>query len=82
MPLQIYMPESGLSLAELTDNVNDELKRSGRCLVVVSEGLDVGEHGAKAYPDFITHENRPHGIPSPVGAASSAVAVPARIETA
>lgn len=45
MPLQIYMPESGLSLAELTDNVNDELKRSGRCIVVVSEGFDVGDIG-------------------------------------
>jgi 6-phosphofructokinase len=45
MPLQIYMRESGLSLAELTDCVNDELKRSGRCLVVLSEGFDVGDIG-------------------------------------
>lgn len=45
MPLQIYMRESGLSLAELTDCVNDELKRSGRCLVVISEGFDVGDIG-------------------------------------
>ena len=45
MPLQIYMPESGLSLAELTDNVNDELQRSGRCIVVLSEGFDVGDIG-------------------------------------
>ncbi|MGE5568898.1 MAG: diphosphate--fructose-6-phosphate 1-phosphotransferase [Rhodospirillales bacterium] len=45
MPLQIYMRESGLSLAELTDLVNDELKRSGRCLVVISEGFDVGDIG-------------------------------------
>jgi 6-phosphofructokinase 1 len=43
MPLQIYMPESGLDIHQLTDNVNDELKRSGRCLVVISEGFDVGE---------------------------------------
>jgi len=46
LPLQIYMPESGLTLDELTDNVNDELKRSNRCIVVVSEGFDVGEIGA------------------------------------
>ena len=46
MPLQIYMPESGVTLSELTDNVNDELIRSGRCIVVVSEGFDVGEIGA------------------------------------
>jgi 6-phosphofructokinase 1 len=45
MPLQIYMPESGVSLAEMTDLVNDELKRSGRCIVVVSEGFDVGDVG-------------------------------------
>ncbi|OGC01168.1 6-phosphofructokinase [candidate division KSB1 bacterium RBG_16_48_16] len=46
MPLQIYMPESGLTLAQLTDNVNDELRRSGRCIVIVSEGFDVGDIGA------------------------------------
>jgi ATP-dependent phosphofructokinase / diphosphate-dependent phosphofructokinase len=45
MPLQIYMRESGLTLAELTDCVNDELCRSGRCIVVISEGFDVGELG-------------------------------------
>jgi 6-phosphofructokinase 1 len=45
MPLQIYMTESGLSLAELTDNVNDQLSRGGRCLVVVSEGFDAGAVG-------------------------------------
>ena len=45
MPLQIYMPESGLTLDQLTDLVNDELRRSGRCLVVLSEGFDVGDIG-------------------------------------
>ena len=45
-PLQIYMPESGLTLAQLADNVNDELKRSGRCIVALSEGFDVGDIGA------------------------------------
>jgi len=45
MPLQIYMPESGLTLEELTDNVNDELAGSGRVMVAVSEGFDVGELG-------------------------------------
>jgi 6-phosphofructokinase 1 len=45
MPLHIYMPESKLSLDNLTDNVSDELKRSGRCIVVVSEGFDVGDLG-------------------------------------
>jgi 6-phosphofructokinase 1 len=47
MPLHIYMRESGVGLQELTDNVNDELKRSGRCIVVVSEGFDVGSVGER-----------------------------------
>ncbi|MDD5677272.1 MAG: diphosphate--fructose-6-phosphate 1-phosphotransferase [Kiritimatiellae bacterium] len=46
LPLQIYMPESGLTLGQLADNVNDELKRSGRCIVALSEGFDVGDIGA------------------------------------
>jgi ATP-dependent phosphofructokinase / diphosphate-dependent phosphofructokinase len=29
----------------LTDNVNEELRRSGRCIVVVSEGFNVGDIG-------------------------------------
>ena len=47
MPMQIYMPESGLTLENLADNVNDELKRSGRCIVVLSEGFDVGNIGER-----------------------------------
>lgn len=42
MPLQIYMAESGLSMEHISDNVNDQLKRDGRCIVVVSEGLETG----------------------------------------
>jgi ATP-dependent phosphofructokinase / diphosphate-dependent phosphofructokinase len=45
MPLQIYMAERPCSLEQLTDQVNDQLRRSGRCLVVVSEGFDVGDVG-------------------------------------
>ncbi len=44
-PLQIYLAESKVSLPELADNVNDQLKRDGHCLVVVSEGFDVGDLG-------------------------------------
>ncbi len=47
LPLQIYLTESGLNLEQVADNVNDELKRSGRCLVVISEGFDVGDIGAQ-----------------------------------
>jgi 6-phosphofructokinase 1 len=45
MPLQIYLAESGLTLEAMPDLVNDELQRSGRCLVVVSEGFNVGNLG-------------------------------------
>jgi len=41
MPLQIYLAETKPSFEEITDNVNDELKKSGRCIVVVSEGLSI-----------------------------------------
>jgi 6-phosphofructokinase 1 len=47
MPLQIYMRESDLTLGQMADLVNDELKQSGRCIVVVSEGFDVGELGER-----------------------------------
>jgi 6-phosphofructokinase 1 len=47
MPLQIYMRESGLTLGQMADLVNDELKQSGRCVVVVSEGFDAGELGER-----------------------------------
>ncbi|MBD3306891.1 diphosphate--fructose-6-phosphate 1-phosphotransferase [candidate division KSB3 bacterium] len=45
MPLQIYMAESNLSLDALTDNVNDQLRKDGRCVIVISEGFDVGKLG-------------------------------------
>jgi 6-phosphofructokinase 1 len=45
MPLQIYLAERPCSLAQIADQVNDQLKRDGRCIVVVSEGLDVGDLG-------------------------------------
>lgn len=46
MPLQIYLTESGVTLQELGENVIRQLKSDGRCLVVVSEGFDVGDLGA------------------------------------
>ncbi len=45
MPLLIVLAESGLRLPEIADRVNDLLRRRGRALVVVSEGLDVGDLG-------------------------------------
>jgi len=45
MPLQIYLAESGVSLAEMADRVNDQLKKDGRLILVVSEGFNVGNLG-------------------------------------
>lgn len=45
IPLQIYLAEAGVTGEEMCDNVSDELKRSGRCIIVVSEGFDVGDLG-------------------------------------
>ena len=45
MPLQIYLAESPCSLEQMADQVNDQLRRAGRCMVVVSEGFDVGDVG-------------------------------------
>jgi 6-phosphofructokinase 1 len=45
LPLLICLAESKLSLDELTDCVNDQLKRNGRSMVVISEGFDVGSFG-------------------------------------
>jgi len=45
IPLQIYMAENPCSLEQLGDQVNAQLKQAGRCIVVVSEGFDVGDLG-------------------------------------
>jgi 6-phosphofructokinase 1 len=47
MPLLIFMRESALTLEELADRVNDMLRERGRAIVVVSEGFDVGDVGAR-----------------------------------
>jgi 6-phosphofructokinase 1 len=43
MPLLIAMKESGLTLPELADAVNDVLRERGRCMLVISEGFPVGD---------------------------------------
>lgn len=45
MPLQIYLAESGIGLAEMADRVNEEVSRSGRAIVVVNEGMNLGDIG-------------------------------------
>ena len=44
-PLQIYMAESGVTAKEMCDSVSDQLRQDGRCVIVVSEGFDVGDLG-------------------------------------
>jgi len=45
MPLLICLAESGLSLQDLVDRVVKTLGERGRCIVVVSEGFNVGSLG-------------------------------------
>lgn len=52
MPLQIYMAESGVSAEEMCDLINDQLKKDGRCIVVVSEGFELGVEGGEALDSF------------------------------
>jgi 6-phosphofructokinase 1 len=47
MPLLIFLKESNLTMTDLADKVNDMLKERGRVLVVISEGFDVGDIGAR-----------------------------------
>ena len=45
------------------------------------EGLDIGEHGSPAYPDFATHDPSLIGVAAPVGnPQTSGAHVPVRAE--
>ena len=45
MPIQIYLAESKHTLETLAENVNKQLVKSGRCIVIVSEGFNAGSLG-------------------------------------
>ena len=45
LPLLIFMAEKPFTLAAMAEQVNDQLRRAGRAIVVVSEGFDVGKLG-------------------------------------
>jgi 6-phosphofructokinase len=47
MPLLIILAESGLTLEDVADQINDTLKQHGRAVVVVSEAFEVGDIGAR-----------------------------------
>ncbi|MDR0520458.1 MAG: diphosphate--fructose-6-phosphate 1-phosphotransferase [Planctomycetaceae bacterium] len=55
MPLLIYLAESPCSLDELTEQVRSKVKEAGRCIVVISEGFNVGEIGV--VKDAFGHTN-------------------------
>ena len=45
LPLHIYMTEGGLTLGEMTEDINRGLVKHGRLIVVIGEGVDVGDIG-------------------------------------
>jgi 6-phosphofructokinase 1 len=47
LPLLIYLAERKVTMEQMSDQVNDTLKKHGRAIVVVSEGLSVGDIGEK-----------------------------------
>jgi 6-phosphofructokinase 1 len=47
LPLLIFLAECGLSLDEITDAIADTVRKHGRAIVIVSEGLKLGELGER-----------------------------------
>ena len=45
LPLQIYLAEREVTIDQMANNINDQLRKDGRCVVVVSEGLKIGDIG-------------------------------------
>ena len=45
IPLQIYLAETSVSIDQIHAQVNDQLRKDGRLIVVVSEGLSLGDIG-------------------------------------
>jgi 6-phosphofructokinase 1 len=45
LPMQIYLAERPVTLEQMADNINGLLRRAGRAIVVVSEGLQVADIG-------------------------------------
>ncbi len=47
LPLEIVLAERELSLEQIADGVNERLKTHGRCILVISEGQNVGGIGER-----------------------------------
>ncbi len=54
LPLQIYLAERKVHIDQIFDNVNTSLKKNGRCMVVVSEGLEI--EGLPIPEEFIVRD--------------------------
>ena len=55
LPLLIFLAESGLSLEDVADRINDTLKEHGRAVVVVSEGFPIPPDALGASRDSFGH---------------------------
>jgi 6-phosphofructokinase 1 len=60
MPLQIYLSERKVTIDQIFENVNKSLKDHGRCMVVVSEGLEI--EGLKIPEEFIVRDSFGHAM--------------------
>jgi 6-phosphofructokinase 1 len=67
LPLLIVLAESGLTLPDLADAVNDCLRRSGRCMLVISEGFDVGDEHGSYGPEGLVRDSFGHVVFSASG---------------
>lgn len=60
LPLQIYLAEKKVSIGEIRENINRTLKERGRCIVVVSEGLEID--GLEIPEEFIVRDSFGHAM--------------------
>ncbi len=60
MPLQIYLAERPVNIEQIRENVNAMLKERGRCIVVVSEGLQI--EGLEIPEEFIVRDSFGHAM--------------------
>src|SRR5690606_37848261 len=58
MPLQIYLAERKIHIEQIYENINKSLKEHHRCIVVVSEGLEI--EGLKIPEEFIVRDSFGH----------------------
>ncbi len=60
MPLQIYLAERPVEIDQVRENVNSALREHGRCIVVVSEGLEIS--GMEIPEEFIVRDSFGHAM--------------------